>query len=67
MPSDVLPPLVVIFKRASVKIDSDIKGFIISPDASAIPVARPSNNGFSSSTPSWRRFNKVLTGLPTTS
>ena len=52
---------------ASVQIDSEINGFIISPLASIIPSLKPLNKTSSDSCALKTLFNNVLKGLPITS
>ena len=67
LPSLVTPPLTVKSPAASVQIDSEINGFIISAPASLTPFTKLSNNCLSFAWPSWILFNKVLRGLAITS
>ena len=67
LPSLVLPFLTTISVIASVQIDSEINGFIISPLASIIPSLKPLNKTSSDSCALKTLFNNVLKGLPITS
>ena len=67
LPSAVSPPLTVKSVAASVQIDSDINGFIISPLASLIPFKNPLRRVLSSCSPSITFNINVLKGLLITS
>ena len=67
LPSDVLPPLTTISVTASVQIDSEINGFIISAPAWFTPLTKPANKVLSSCSPAIILLTKVLYGLAITS